>query len=342
MNNPDLSMPAQDLLPVMATFTYQPDWTGVTAVDVIGGFGQGTDWTKPFVSLVKQGDGSFTGSAELPPGQYQYLFVTTGDKNGATPATYKHTAIDPANAAFDACPAASPTYDAAVANPCSQLTVPQAAAPTLYPVSGTVTFNGKAAPGYLAVLERSEKGSHHFFANMMETKADGSFSIMAVPGTYQVQVLYPNLESVTDAARTPLTLLAARRVIATAFPVTAATALSSVETAYKDYDKLLPTPTAKLPTMFQFTVIAGASKASLEIYGLGSATAKDIGDPWYSSTAGTATSATFNGTFSTAAAKETTAKTGEQYYFGTSQQLTHTGTETTWTLESMVLPITFQ
>ncbi len=341
----DLSTGGADLTsgpPMKVSFYYQPLWAGVTAVEVIGGFGQTGDWTQPLVQLAKQLDGSFSGDAQLPAGQYAYLFLAHGDGNAAVPATFKHYALDPADPAFAACPAASPTFSAAAANPCSQLSVPQAAAPTLYTVKGQVTYDAKPVAGYLAVLEREEAGSHHFFANLMATDANGAYSFQAAAGQYRVQVQHPSIEKLTDAARDPLTLQAARRVISASFPVAANVAVGAVETAYHDYNKIQPTGTAKLPTTFQFTLIKGAVKATLDVYGLAAPTAKGIGDPWYASPAGAMTSVTFDGKFTTTQAKETSAKTGEQYYFGTEQQLAHAVNQPAWTLQSMVLPITFQ
>ena len=114
----------------LVTFSYTPSWDGVVSVEVLGAFGQSSDWTAPLVTLTKQG-ATFTGAAMLPDGQYAYVFHVVGDGAAGTTkaATYSRYAIDPAQSAYVACPSASPTYSAMVANPCSQLTVPQGAAP---------------------------------------------------------------------------------------------------------------------------------------------------------------------------------------------------------------------
>src|SRR5438067_4052514 len=62
-----------------AYFCFRPQWPGVTSVDVYGGFhGDATDWTQPFVSLVDDGTGTFTGSAALADGSYPYMFRVHG------------------------------------------------------------------------------------------------------------------------------------------------------------------------------------------------------------------------------------------------------------------------
>src|SRR5271170_4875204 len=81
-------------------FSYTPEWTGATAVTVLGGFGQSTDWTMPFLTLSSNGSGGFTGTAELASGTYLYVFHVTGDSAGAVPATYTRYVVDPTDPAF--------------------------------------------------------------------------------------------------------------------------------------------------------------------------------------------------------------------------------------------------
>jgi hypothetical protein len=72
--------PAIDAAPdasTTATFSYTPSWPGVQAVAVIGAFGQATDWTTPLVTLTASG-GTFTGAAQLTPGDHAYLFKVVG------------------------------------------------------------------------------------------------------------------------------------------------------------------------------------------------------------------------------------------------------------------------
>src|SRR5262249_2162926 len=161
----------------------------VTAVTVLGGFGQSTDWTQPFATLTNAGSGVFTATAQLPAGQYPYVFHVTGDAAAATPATYARYAIDPANPQFVACPQASPTYNMNNPNPCSLPDTNAAAAQTFH-VRGSVTVDGAATGtmGWLAVVERDETSSHHYFANRATIGADGTFDLVVAPGMYRVQI----------------------------------------------------------------------------------------------------------------------------------------------------------
>jgi hypothetical protein len=322
--------------PSTVTFSYTPAWAGVTAVDVVGGFGLAGDWmpASPLLKLTAGAAGTWSGSVELAPGQYPYVFHVTGDAQG--PANYERYTVDPGVSAFVPCPMMSPTYDAKNPNPCSEVSVPQGAAEAVNAVSGKVLYGGQPIAGYLVVIEREEPASHHFFANRMDSAADGTFSLPVAEGTYRIQLQYPTLLTQTDAARDPLTLKALRRAFSAAAKVSAPMPLPPVDMQYLDYGDLMPTTTATLPTTFTFTVIAGATKARAAVYGTANGTGMNIGDPWWTSDFGTATTAAFTGTFDTAQATETMVKTGEGYFWGTWQEL---GTGAVWTGESMVLPI---
>jgi hypothetical protein len=322
------------------TFTYAPAWAGVTAVDVVGGFGLSTDWDpkQPLVKLAADATGTWTGTVQLPAGQYPYLFQVTGDADG--PAGLARYAIDPRLSAFVPCPMKSPSYDAKNANPCSQLTVPQGPADTLHPVTGKVLYGGQPSAGYLVEFERDEAMSHHYFANRIDSGADGTFSLMAAPGSYRVQILHPTLYTQSDTQRDPLTLKALRRAISASTAVRAPVALDPVEMQYLDYPSLAPTGTATLPTTFTFTVIAGAQKARAAVYGTANGTGKSIGDPWWTSATGTATTASFDGTFTTKQATETMVKAGESYFWGTWQlPAPSSASAVAWSGESMVFAI---
>jgi hypothetical protein len=151
----DSGAPPEDTgAPVAVTFAYTPQWDGVKKIEVIGGFGASSDWSKTasLVTLAAPGGagGAWTGSAMLPPGTYLYLFRVTGDAASSTPATYERYAVDPLDEAFAPCPAESPSYSKIDVNPCSQLTVtasggPAAAAPVH--VKGTVHVDGSPAAG---------------------------------------------------------------------------------------------------------------------------------------------------------------------------------------------------
>ncbi len=322
--------------PVRVTFRYTPAWEGVTAVEVVGGFGLSTDWQPkaPLVQLTVGASGTWTGTAMLAAGTYPYLFQVTGDADG--PAGLVRYSVDGGLTAYVACPTGSPSYSKIDMNPCSLLTVPQAAPDVVQPVTGKVTYGGKAAAGYLAIIERDETGSHHYFANRTDTAADGSFSLSVAPGKYRIQMLYPDLLTTSDKERSPLTLAALRRAFSAASAVSAPVALPPVEMEYLDYASLAPTGTATLPTTFHYTVLAGATGARPAVYGTASGTGTSIGDPWWEPAYGTATSAGFDGTFNTAQATETMVKTGESYFWGTWQEL-----GPIWTGESMVFTITW-
>ena len=322
------------------TFRFAPAWSGVRAVTVLGGFGSATDWTMPLLTLTADSSGVFTGTATLPDGQYLYLFEVTGDAAAAQPAAFKRYAIDPLEPDFAACPTASPTYDAKNPNPCSQLTVPQPAAAAAYHITGTVTYDGKAVGGYLVVVERDEAQSHHFFANRSHSVQDGTFDLEVAAGHYRMQVLHPTFLALTDAARDPAALLATRRALSSSFATTGAVALNPAEVAYHDYAQLSPQASdggEALPTTFHFTVVAGALAARMAVYGPGA----NIGDPWFASPYGIATSVVFDGGFNTAQATQTEVQPGTVYHWGTWQQAPIPDGGVEWTRESMVLPISF-
>jgi hypothetical protein len=331
--------------PYAVTFSYTPDWMGVTAVDVIGGFGLSTDWTTatPLVSLTANG-ATFSGSAMLPAGQYLYVLRAVGDAaGGGASATLVHFAVDPSTSAFAPCPAQSPTYSAIDENPCSQLTVPQGSTPTLNHATGTVLVDGAPASGYIALLERDETGSHHFFVNRTTTGTDGSFDIASAAGTYRFQVLYPTYYSATDATRDPLALPALRRAISSTFSLAAAVAVPSPDLAFHDYAAFSPTGDGgTLPTELAFGGDGGIA-TRLTVYG----TAMDggggeIGDPWFSGADTRDGGAVFGGTFNTAQADQDAAVPGERYFWGIENGGGAPDAGVAWTGQSMVFPITWQ
>jgi hypothetical protein len=324
-----------------AMFRYVPAWSGVTAVTVIGGFGQATDWDpkQPFATLTKGADGAWTAPAGLPDGIYPYLFQVTGDDAAASPA-FNRYAMDGASSAFVACPAPAPTYSMTNSNPCSQLTVPPPAAVAVHHVKGVVTFDGAGVAGYLVQLDRDEAMSHHFFENRTVTAADGSFDLLTAAASVRLQVLHPTFLSKNDAQRDPPALAALLRVVSSSVPISGDLAVSPVEVAYHDYDKNLPVGAATLPTTFQITVIPGYKQARASVYGSAQANFKSIGDPWFSSDYGATTAVAFDGAFDTKKASEVKVKNGEKYFWGTWQRgpaAPPGGVQ--WEGESMVLPI---
>jgi hypothetical protein len=326
----------------MVTFRYHPAWDGVTAVTVIGGFGQGSDWDpkQPFLTLTKDAAGTWSGSAMLPAGDYLYVYHVTGDA-AAMPTTLSRYAIDPMVSAFAPCPASSPTYDKSAPNPCAQISSPQVPAETVYHVHGKVTYDGQGIGGYLVQLDRQETMSHHFFLNRSVTAADGTFDLQVTSEQVRLQVLHPTFLNKTDVERDPVTLAAMRRSISGSFPVSADVTVNPTEIAYHDYAKLTPTGAGTLPTTFKISVITGAAKAKAAVYGVANGMIKNIGDPWYDSGYGTATTVSFDGTFNTKQAMMMKVQTGTEYLWGTWQQWPTPMGGVAWSGESMVLPITW-
>ena len=335
---PDASAPAPDAS-TQYTFSYTPSWKGVTSVEVIGAFGQTGDWTTPFLTLTANGN-TFTGSATLTPGAHMYLFHVVGDADaGANATKLSRYVFDPASPMFMVCPQASPTFSTEM-NPCSVAQLGTAPAVEQH-VTGKVVVDGTATAGYLVVLEREEAGSHHFFVDRSTTGADGTYSFSAAPGSYRIQVQYPQIESATDATVNPATMTTLRRSISTAFAVSADVALADAELAFHDYAALTPRTTAKLPTTF--TLETDTPSPKLDVYGTANHGAGDnIGDPWYSSAAITTGSAVFNGTFTTKQANETAVATGERYFWGIERVTAADSAGIKWTQQSLVFPITWQ
>ena len=319
-------------------FSYTPSWSGVQTVEVWGGFGTATDWTAPFLTLAASGS-AFAGSTTIAPGTYTSVFMVVGDDAAATAkqATYPRYAVDPTESSYTACPSISPTYDAKLGsaqNPCSQVTVPQGSAATLYPVSGTVDKAGSAAAGYLVVLERDEgSASHHYFVDRATTGSDGSYSMSVATGHYRVQVQYPEIESMTDAQLVPTSENILRRDISSAFDVAAAQAVPTVDMAYAGYATFAPAGSAAQQLPQTFTFPSGTS-AKLDVYG----GATEIGDPLYSGAATTTGSAMFKGTFSGSGAGSAVANT--KYWWGLELPVAAQN-GVTFTQQTMVLPITW-
>jgi hypothetical protein len=316
-------------------FAYKPQWKGVTKIEVVGAFGQATDWMMPFATLTDDGSGTWSATADLADGKYPYLFVVYGDDD--QPGMPKHTTIDPSNPGWITCPAGSPTAKENPTNPCAELTVPQPAAATQQHVTGLVQVGGAAAKGYLVVIERVEMGAHHFFANRTTVGANGKYDLLAAPGQYRLQVLAPEYYTKDDTQRTPLMDKVLKRAISSAFDTTADVAVGAAEMQFLDYDKMTPTGTATLPTTFQFATSAGATAERVAVHGSKNGMGKRMGDPWFTTPYGMGTSATFDGTFTTKQALEMTVAPGEQYWW--SVNLKRSAGGTVWAGESMVMPI---
>jgi len=321
---------ASNLSPV--TFTYTPSWTGVVSVDVIGQFNQTADWTTPFISLTASGS-TFTGTAMLPPGTYPYLFHVVGDVDaGAAAATFPRYSIDGTITDFVVCPAASPTAGADP-NPCSQLTVPQAAAPTPYHIQGTVQKTAAGVAKWLVVLEREEATSHHFFVDRMTTTANGNYDFVVAPGQYRLQVQHPMYESKKDSMLDPPTLATVRRSLTTSFALAAAdVTVPTTDVAFTQYAAFAPKTTATLPTTFTFST---GAPTKLDVYGF----ALEIGDPWFALTPAVTTgTASFDGTFNTLQKGQDAVDNTHTFMWGV-ETTPVTTSAIKWTAQSMVFPI---
>ncbi len=321
-------------------FHYTPEWQGVTDVSVIGAFGRNDDWSKPLLKLTTDANGTFSGSVALPAGKYAYLFAILGDVAAKVPATRKRLALDPTLPAFTVCPAASPSASATAANPCSLLTVPEAAPAALFHVSGKAQIDGAPAKNWMAVIERDEMGSHHFLVNRQDTTGAGAYDFSVAAGTYRIQLLPPDAEKQTDAQQTPLTSPYARRCLSTAFKVNPDVTLDAAELALHDYAKMTPTDgnAQALPLTLTFTLPQGATAVRASVYGPGD----NIGDPWWDTPYSTKTTALFDGNFTTTHATAPAALPGKTYHWGIwAQNAPGTG-GVAWTRQSLVLPLAVQ
>ena len=336
--------PEADTTPVTVTFAYAPQWSGVTKVEVVGGFGMASDWSKTesLVTLTASG-ATYSGTASLPPGVYLYVFRVTGDAQ-AVPTTAARYSLDPLETSFAPCPAQSPTYDKTEPNPCSQITVmtsggPAPASPVH--VKGNVAVDGAAASTWMVVLEREETTSHHFFVNRVTVGTDGSFDLVGSAGSYRLQVQYPTLLSASDLERDPLQLPALRRAISAAFPLsTGAITVVAPDLAFHDYAQFAPTGDGgTLPTRFTFD---NGTEAKLDVYGRpGDGGVVNIGDPWFTSGTANDGGAMFGGNFNTAQSTEDAAAPATRYMWGTEEPF-GVDASVAWTKQTLVFPITWQ
>jgi len=326
------------------TFSYTPQWDGVKKVEVVGGFGMSSDWSKTESLVTLSASGStWSGTAMLPPGVYLYVFRVTGDAQATDPDTYARYSLDPLETAWAACPMQSPTYSAVDSNPCSQITVtasggPAAASPI--EVKGNVTVDGVAASTWLVVLEREEPKSHHYFVNRVTVGTDGSFSLVGSAGSYRLQVQYPTLMSATDLDRDPLTTPALRRAISAAFPLASGdVTVATPDLAFHSYAEFAPTGDGgTLPTAFTFD---NGTDAKLDIYGgPGDGGVVNIGDPWFTSATANDGGAVFGGGFDTAQAMQDAAAPGTRYMWGTEEPF-GADASVAWTKQTLVFPITW-
>lgn len=323
------------------TFRYKPRWTGVTSVDVVGGFGKSTDWksVSPLLKLADDGTGTWTGTTDLLEGKYHYLLRVKGDSQG--PDTFVRYVVDTTQSVKDPCPAASPTFSDTAVNPCSTLIVPQPDQPAPRShVLGKVLYGGAPAEGYLVVIDSDESQLGPYFTNRMTTGPDGSFDLDAPVGVFRIQVQHPTYLTQTDVDRDPYALKAFRRAISSSFYLPMDATLLDVDMEYTDYDKLSPVTSSTLPTTFEVTLLPGADSVRVAVYGFPGGMGTNVGTQWWLSDTSMNTSVPFDGTFTTTSALEPSVVVGEQYYWGLFQY-TMAGIGKTWRRQSMVLPITW-
>jgi hypothetical protein len=330
--------------PVTVTFAYAPQWSGVTKVEVVGGFNMASDWSKTesLVTLTASGS-TFSGTASLPPGTYLYVFRVTGDAQ-SVPTTAARYTLDPLDTSFAPCPTQSPTYSKMDLNPCSQLTVTASGGPapaSPVHVKGSLTLDGAPASTWMVWLEREEPKSHHYFVNRVTVGSDGSFDLVGSAGSYRLQIQYPTLLSATDLERNPLQLPALRRAISAAFPLaTSAVTVVTPDLAFHAYAAFAPTVDGgTLPTQFNFD---NGTEAKLDVYGaLSDGGVVNIGDPWYSSATANDGGAVFGGSFNTAQAMEDAAAPATRYMWGTEEPF-GADSGVAWTKQTLVFPITWR
>jgi len=314
-----------------ADLCFRPQWPGVTAVEVYGGFhGDNTDWTAPFLALTDDGSGTFTGSAALADGTYPYLFRVHGSAdNLVKDGQYL---LDQTNAAFVAGPPQAP-----IQRSVSNLVIPQPAT-ALHHVTGKVMYGGIAQPCFSVDLEVGEildsqhrPLSEHYTASFAESAADGTFDFPVADGHVMTVVRFPfRLAGATapypDPATTP-SIGYARQ----GFDIAGADhAVETLDVMYAaaDYAAMSPTSgTATLPVTFAYDLVPGATTVSVAVIGTNIAG----NDPAYWSKYGTATTLTWNGTLGNG----TQATLGTTYYWGTWQK------SSTWSSESLLFPIAF-
>jgi hypothetical protein len=326
------------------SFCYRAQFAGITTVDVFGTFGQANDWTAPFLTLTNDGTGTFTGSAAIADGSYPYMFRVQGGADGYV--LKNQYLLDQNNASFVNTPPGSPNYSATSTVPraCSVVTVPQVAAGTSYKLQGQVVYGGKPQSCYTVKLEVGElvvgnvAKREHNTANITETGADGSFEFDVAGGLTDVSVTFPfGLVETDGGYPDPQTYRSAAFASPAMLTVAADTTIDPVDVAYRDYDLMMPVGEAgTLPVTFTYTVIAGAYTAGF------AADKTNIAgnDPGFLSPLSAMTTYTWDGAFGGSTGM---AMPGTVYYWGTFQkQGLASDAGSAWTVESMLLPITFQ
>jgi hypothetical protein len=323
------------------SFCFRAQWAGVTSVDVLGAFGQSTDWTMPFVSLTNDGTGSFTATASLASGSYPYVFRVSGSADNLFHSpTFL---LDQEATQFTPAPPMSP-----IGRSLPVVTVPQSTTPpALHHLRGKVVYNGEPQPCFSVAVDVGEMYkdgggvlSEQSTANYMESGPDGAFDFPIASGPVMAVVRYPFLLTSADAGYPTMpSQIAAMGYARTGSNLAAGdVVLDPVEVSYPaaDYGKMSPTSgTPSLPTTFTYSVVPGSTSASVAVIGTNIAG----NDPSFWSPFGSATSLTWDGGFG---GTQGSAIPGKQYWWGTWQKRLLSDGGTVWSEESLLFPITFQ
>ena len=319
------------------TFRYRPQWSGVTSVRVVGGFGKSDDWAASFVTLTSDGNGAFSATAALPKGDYLYLFQVIGDDDGKS-NNLRHS-LDSDVSYIGACPDMAPIYDPQMPDrPCARMRVPQPSQEPLYHVTGSVVYDGAPIGGYLVVVDRAESPYDEWFVNRTNSAPDGSFDLLVPQGSYRIQVQHPTYLNTNDADRDPIALQAVRRTFSSRKTIAADWTMPPAEVAYHDYAALAPTGMTTLPTDFSVTIIAGAEKTRVAVYGTYGDAGMTATEPWYSTTYDVQTTLPFDGVFNMPTTGDPQVTLLKPYFWGTWQQFPVVD-GITWRAQSMVMPI---
>jgi hypothetical protein len=317
------------------SFCFRAGWSGVTAVEVYGGFhNDASDWKMPFASLTDDGTGTFTATVALADGSYPYLYRTHGAADGLVKDG--QYLLDQENPQFEPNPPMAPLQRSV-----SVVTVPQVA-PTLRHLRGALTFAGQPLPCYSVALDAGELRqngkvlSEHTTANFAESAADGTFDFPVADGPMLIAVRFPFglVTGYPDPAQTGSSGIARTGVTVAGADVT----LDPVDLAYPDYALMAPASggAQALPVTFQYSVIPGAQTAAASVI----ATNIAGNDPAWEGPFDNTGSATFDGTLG---GNGGMVVAGKQYYWGSWQRFPpRSDGGVSWVAESLLYPITFQ
>jgi hypothetical protein len=331
-----------------STFAYQPAGPGVTGVEVYGGFGLTGDWKQPLMTLTQGPDGTFTGTATLPDGQYSYLYRVQGGKFG-------YWFVDPLNSDRVGCPAGAPIYAEGDEVPCSQLTIPLEPPAPAFHFYGVLLLNGQPLSNISVQYHyRLPTSPAHALINGTYSQGSGLFDTCVAPGGVYFVRVYNDAAGYTPGQPLPdaNTLQQLRFGSHETQVSDGGIGLLALDLGFHDYPQLGPTGTASLPTTFTFVVPDGGA-ARWEFYkvpppdctavpdgGVTGCKGSGIGDQNDDSEFSQQGSAIFNGRL---AGDASTVEAGVVYLWDEGQNLPPpTADAGHWYVETMLLPIVFQ